>query len=288
MKKISIIECPVESPNTIVIEIDKKDCNKMSALFILDSNIEIELLIDKSTIKLANTSLCVIDKTKNKKDYIVENMPIDFSTPIYLMIKHDDIQIESRYISMHRPFSFEVFCNSRLDDSDVDEVIMYDVLDDNESDFKVSARLDISGNIDIFKNNEFFKENIFSTNVDSFNITFHKASKLNDLYNFIYNLSKTLQNSTPELINCYLDNTRFNLDIITASVLNNDIIAICVDESSNSYMMSSVYSVVIKNPVPFVILSRIMSDIYSTFSLDTIDMSKIESIVANRSIRNIN
>lgn len=262
----------ISACNTLIIEINKKDNNKLSSIITIDENTELTLSIDKSTIKLSNISLCINNKEDNSRDCMFDNIPIDLSIPVYLMIKRKSIRLVSRYIIIEKNIHNDIFdINSLLED---DDVIKYNILDDNKSEFSISANLGYDGPISIFEHGQFLKGNMFDSDVESFNIVFKDRATIGNFYDFIYNISKTLQNSTPELIRCYLDNTRFNLNINSVIVYRNDICITCVNENDD------VLNIKINNPVPYVILCRMMSNIYSMFSLDCINMDKIHCISA--------
>ena len=262
----------ISACNTLIIEINKKDNNKLSSIITIDENTELTLSIDKSTIKLSNISLCINNKEDNSRDCMFDNIPIDLSIPVYLMIKRKSIRLVSRYIIIEKNIHNDIFdINSLLED---DDVIKYNILDDNKSEFSISANLGYDGPISIFEHGQFLKGNMFDSDVESFNIVFKDRATIGNFYDFIYNISKTLQNSTPELIRCYLDNTRFNLNINSVIVYRNDICITCVNENDD------VLNIKINNPVPYIILCRMMSNIYSMFSLDCINMDKIHCISA--------
>ena len=262
----------ISACNTLIIEINKKDNNKLSSIITIDENTELTLSIDKSTIKLSNISLCINNKEDNSRDCMFDNIPIDLSIPVYLMIKRKSIRLVSRYIIIEKNIHNDIFdINSLLED---DDVIKYNILDDNKSEFSISANLGYDGPISIFEHGQFLKGNMFDSDVESFNIVFKDRATIGNFYDFIYNISKTLQNSTPELIRCYLDNTRFNLNIGSVIVYRNDICITCVNENDD------VLNIKINNPVPYIILCRMMSNIYSMFSLDCINMDKIHCISA--------
>lgn len=262
----------ISACNTLIIEINKKDNNKLSSIITIDENTELTLSIYKSTIKLSNISLCINNKEDNSRDCMFDNIPIDLSIPVYLMIKRKSIRLVSRYIIIEKNIHNDIFdINSLLED---DDVIKYNILDDNKSEFSISANLGYDGHISIFEHGQFLKGNMFDSDVESFNIVFKDRATIGNFYDFIYNISKTLQNSTPELIRCYLDNTRFNLNINSVIVYRNDICITCVNENDD------VLNIKINNPVPYIILCRMMSNIYSMFSLDCINMDKIHCISA--------
>lgn len=258
--------------NTLIIEINKKDNNKLSSVITIDENIELTLSIDKSTIKLSNVSLYINNKENNNRDCVFNNIPIDLSIPVYLMIKRKSIRLVSRYIIIEKNVYNDIFdIDSLLEDNDV---IKYNIINDNKSEFSISANLGYDGPISIFEHGQFLKGNMFDSDIESFNILFKDRVTINDFYDFIYNISKILQNSTPELIRCYLDNTRFNLSIGSVIVYRNNICITCVDKNDD------ILSIKIDNPVPYVILYRMISNVYSMFSLDCINMDKIHCISA--------
>lgn len=258
--------------NSLIIEIIKKDNNKLSSVITIDENTKLTLSIGKSTIKLSNISLYINNKKNDNRDCIFNNIPIDLSIPVYLMIKRDSIRLVSKYIIIEKSVHNDMFnIDSLLED---DDVLKYNTLNDNKSEFSISANLGYDGPISIFEHGQFLKGNMFDSDVKSFNILFKERTTIGDFYDLIYNISKTLQNSTPELIRCYLDNTRFNLNIGSAIVYRNDICITCIDESND------ILNIKIDNPIPYVILWRMMSNIYSMFSLDCINMDKIHCISA--------
>lgn len=258
--------------NTLIIEINKKDNNKLSSVITINENTELTLSIDKSTIKLSNVSLYINNKENNNRDCVFNNIPIDLSIPVYLMIKRKSIRLVSRYIMIEKNVYNDIFdIDSLLED---DDIIKCNALDDNKSEFSISANLGYDGPISIFEHGQFLKGNMFDSNIESFNILFKDRVTINDFYDFIYNISKILQNSTPELIKCYLDNTRFNLSIGSVIVYRNNICITCVDKNDD------ILSIKIDNPVPYVILCRMMSNTYSMSSLDCINMDKIHYISA--------
>lgn len=258
--------------NTLIIEINKKDNNKLSSVITIDGNTKLTLSINKSAIKLSNVSLYINNKGDNNHDCVFNNIPIDLSIPVYLMIKRDSIRLVSKYIIIEKSVHNDILNIDSLLEND--DVLKYNTLDDNKSEFSISANIGYDGPISIFEHGQFLNGNMFDSNIESFNILFKDHATIGDFYDFIYNISKVLQNSTPELIRCYLDNTRFNLSINSVIVYRNDICITCVDKNDD------ILNIKINNIVPYIILWRMMSSIYSMFSLDCINIDKIHCISA--------